>query len=106
MTVTTRVGSLTVVATPLGNADDLSPRAAETLRNASVIVAEDTRSARRLLAALGTERDREQLVALLDRLDAVQLRVPVADEAKRGKSTLVNALLGRGAAVRSDTGQQ
>jgi len=54
----------------------------------------------------GTGRDREQLVALLDRLDAARLRVPVAGEAKRGKSTLVNALLGRGAAVRSDTGQQ
>lgn len=47
------------------------------------------------LAALGTERDREQLVALLDRLDAARLRVLVAGEAKRGKSTLVNALLGR-----------
>jgi 16S rRNA (cytidine1402-2'-O)-methyltransferase len=57
MTVTTRVGSLTVVATPLGNADDLSPRAAQALRNAAIIVAEDTRSARRLLAALGTASD-------------------------------------------------
>jgi predicted GTPase len=47
------------------------------------------------LAALGTERDREQLVALLDRLAAARLRVLVAGEAKRGKSTLVNALLGR-----------
>jgi GTP-binding protein EngB required for normal cell division len=47
------------------------------------------------LAALGTERDREQLAALLDRLDAARLRVLVAGEAKRGKSTLVNALLGR-----------
>jgi GTP-binding protein EngB required for normal cell division len=47
------------------------------------------------LAALGTERDREQLAALLDRLDAVRLRVLVAGEAKRGKSTLVNAMLGR-----------
>ena len=47
------------------------------------------------LAALGTERDREQLVALLDRLDAARLRVLVAGEAKRGKSTLINALLGR-----------
>ena len=47
------------------------------------------------LAALGTERDREQLLALLDRLDASRLRVLVAGEAKRGKSTLVNALLGR-----------
>ena len=47
------------------------------------------------LAALGTERDREQLVALLDRLDAARLRVLVVGEAKRGKSTLINALLGR-----------
>jgi 16S rRNA (cytidine1402-2'-O)-methyltransferase len=53
MTVTTRVGSLTVVATPLGNAEDLSPRAARSLREAAVIVAEDTRTARRLLTELG-----------------------------------------------------
>jgi 16S rRNA (cytidine1402-2'-O)-methyltransferase len=48
-----RVGTLTVVATPLGNPDDLSPRAARALREASLIVAEDTRSARHLLASLG-----------------------------------------------------
>jgi GTP-binding protein EngB required for normal cell division len=47
------------------------------------------------LAALGTARDREQLAALLGRLDAARLRVLVAGEAKRGKSTLINALLGR-----------
>jgi GTP-binding protein EngB required for normal cell division len=47
------------------------------------------------LAALGTDRDREQLAALLERLDAARLRVLVVGEAKRGKSTLVNALLGR-----------
>ena len=47
------------------------------------------------LAALGTERDRERLLALLDRLDAARLRVLVVGEAKRGKSTLINALLGR-----------
>jgi Dynamin family len=46
------------------------------------------------LAAVGTERDREQIQALLDRLDAARLRVLVAGEAKRGKSTLINALLG------------
>lgn len=57
---------------------------------------EDTlASALNELAALGTERDREQLTALLDRLDAERLRVLVVGEAKRGKSTLVNALLGR-----------
>ena len=47
------------------------------------------------LAALGTERDREQLAAVADRLDAARLRVLVVGEAKRGKSTLVNGLLGR-----------
>jgi len=47
------------------------------------------------LAALGTDRDRQQLAALRDRLAAARLRVLVAGEAKRGKSTLINALLGR-----------
>jgi len=47
------------------------------------------------LAGLGDERDRGQLAALRDRLAAARLRVLVAGEAKRGKSTLVNALLGR-----------
>jgi len=47
------------------------------------------------LAALGTDWDREQLAALRDRLAAARLRVLVAGEAKRGKSTLINALLGR-----------
>jgi GTP-binding protein EngB required for normal cell division len=47
------------------------------------------------LAALGTDQDRAQIAALRDRLDAARLRVLVAGEAKRGKSTLINALLGR-----------
>ena len=47
------------------------------------------------LAALGSGQDREQIAALRDRLDAARLRVLVAGEAKRGKSTLINALLGR-----------
>ena len=47
------------------------------------------------LAALGNERDREQLAALRGRLGAARLRVLVAGEAKRGKSTLINALLSR-----------
>jgi 16S rRNA (cytidine1402-2'-O)-methyltransferase len=46
-------GTLFVVATPLGDPRDLSPRAADTLRAAELVVAEDTRSARRLLAEIG-----------------------------------------------------
>ena len=46
-------GILYVVATPLGNLGDLSPRAAEVLRTASVVAAEDTRRTRGLLSHLG-----------------------------------------------------
>jgi 16S rRNA (cytidine1402-2'-O)-methyltransferase len=49
-------GTLFIVATPIGNLADLSPRALETLRNASAICAEDTRHTRQLLAHFGIER--------------------------------------------------
>lgn len=42
-------GVLVVVATPIGNLEDLSPRAARHLREADVIAAEDTRSLSTLL---------------------------------------------------------
>ena len=46
-------GRLLVVGTPIGNLGDLTPRAAEALRDADLVVAEDTRVAARLLAHLG-----------------------------------------------------
>jgi ribosome biogenesis GTPase A len=47
------------------------------------------------LSALAGPHDRAALAELRDRLRRQLLRVLVAGEAKRGKSTLVNALLGR-----------
>ena len=49
-------GTLYVVASSIGNSGDLSPRAIETLRAADVVLAEDTRSARKLLLAHGIDR--------------------------------------------------
>lgn len=44
---------LFVVATPIGNLSDLSPRAREVLTTAAEVLCEDTRHTRRLYAALG-----------------------------------------------------
>lgn len=54
-------GRLLVVATPIGNLADLSPRARETLAGVGVIAAEDTRHTRALLEASGV---RTPLVSL------------------------------------------
>ena len=68
---------LHIVATPIGNLGDLSPRAAETLRNADRILVEDTRVTAKLLAHIGakvpmtryddhsSEADRDRIVAML-----------------------------------------
>ncbi len=49
-------GTLHVVATPIGNLGDLSPRALDTLRGVAAICAEDTRHTRQLLSHFGLER--------------------------------------------------
>ena len=46
---------LHIVATPIGNLGDLSPRAADTLRNADLILVEDTRVTAKLLAHIGAK---------------------------------------------------
>lgn len=68
---------LYVVATPIGNLGDLSPRAAETLRRADLVLAEDKRVTAKLLAHAGartrmanyndhtSEAQREAIVARL-----------------------------------------
>ena len=75
-------GALFVVATPIGNRQDLSPRAAECLRDADLLLAEDTRHTRTLLEACGIARpassieslhehnERERVPALVSRLQS------------------------------------
>jgi 16S rRNA (cytidine1402-2'-O)-methyltransferase len=73
-------GTLFIVATPIGNLQDLSPRAAAWLRDADLLLAEDTRHTRTLLEACGIARaagtleslhehnERERVPALVERL--------------------------------------
>ena len=50
-------GTLYVVATPLGNLGDLSPRAADTLKRVSAVAAEDTRHSKPLLQHAGSHAE-------------------------------------------------
>lgn len=54
-------GRLFVVATPIGNLDDVTRRAVETLAGVDTILAEDTRHSRRLLDHLGIHRPMESM---------------------------------------------
>jgi len=56
-------GTLFVVATPIGNLEDLTPRARQTLAEVSLIAAEDTRHTGRLLMHIGCKT---RLMALHD----------------------------------------
>ena len=70
-------GRLWVVATPIGNLDDLSKRAAEILGTVGLIAAEDTRHSGALLARIGSRaptvalhehNEREQVAGLIEGL--------------------------------------
>ena len=51
--MTQSAGQLVVIATPIGNLGDLSPRAAEWLQKADILACEDTRMTRKLLTLTG-----------------------------------------------------
>jgi len=64
--------ALILVATPIGNLGDLSPRAAEALRHADAICCEDSRRTGRLLELAGIER-RTPLIVVNDHTEATRI---------------------------------
>jgi 16S rRNA (cytidine1402-2'-O)-methyltransferase len=80
--------ALVVVATPIGNLGDLSPRAAEALRTVDLVLAEDTRRTGRLLRHIGSEvpqrslhehNERERIDEVLTRIAAGERLALVSD---------------------------
>ncbi len=83
-------GVLYIVATPIGNLDDLSARAVSVLNSVDVVAAEDTRHSGRLLQHLGLNK---RLIALHDH-----------NERDRAGSLLQELEAGRNVALISDAG--
>jgi 16S rRNA (cytidine1402-2'-O)-methyltransferase len=88
MPTSTGPGVLYVVATPIGNLDDFSPRAREVLGRVDLVAAEDTRVTGQLLARCGIRRpllsmhehnERDRLAGLLARLEAGESVAVVSD---------------------------
>lgn len=84
----TQRGRLEVVATPIGNLTDLSPRGRDALAAADVVAAEDTRRTAQLLGSLGVHKplvslhahnERERTETLLTRLEAGETVALVSD---------------------------
>ncbi len=83
-------GTLFVVATPIGNLADASPRALEALRSADLVACEDTRTSRTLLAHHGIAA---QVVALHEH-----------NERTQAKKLIETILKGKNIALISDAG--
>ncbi len=83
-------GKLFVVATPIGNLGDLSPRALDTLKTVAAICAEDTRHTRQLLAHFGVEKP---LIALHEH-----------NEGEAAASVVARLVAGESLALVSDAG--
>ena len=83
-------GALHIVSTPIGNLADLSPRAVAVLREVRLILAEDSRVARVLLASIKVNTETTSL--------------PGFDEADRIAPLIARLLAGEAVALISDAG--
>ena len=115
--IQTTAGRLVLVATPIGNLGDLSPRAAEALRTADVVAAEDTRRSRVLLDHVGASvpmtsyhdhNEATKTAVLLDRVAGGDVVVVVTDAGTPGLADpgfrLVREAVARGLIVEAVPG--
>lgn len=84
------MGTLYVVATPIGNLSDFSPRGVETLKNCDLILVEDTRQTIKLLNHFGIKNK--------------MVSYHKFNETKRTKEIIEDLLAGKNIALVSDAG--
>jgi 16S rRNA (cytidine1402-2'-O)-methyltransferase len=112
MRISEKAGRLVVVGTPIGNLEDLSPRAARALAEAHAIFCEDTRVTAKLASRFGLSapriscpapRERSRVRELLDRLARGETVALVSDAGMPGLSDpgerLVDAAAAAGFAI-------
>ena len=83
-------GTLYIVATPIGNREDISFRALSTLQSVDIILAEDTRHSMQLLTALGVKKPLVSLHA--------------HNESNKSEQIIAKLLQGQSCALISDAG--
>lgn len=86
----TGTGTLFIVATPIGNRDDITLRALQVLKSVDLILAEDTRHSLQLLTALGIKNNISSLHA--------------HNEGDKSKHIIEQLLTGQSVALISDAG--
>jgi 16S rRNA (cytidine1402-2'-O)-methyltransferase len=86
----TGIGTLYIVATPIGNREDITLRALNILKSVDFILAEDTRHSVQLLTSLGIKNSLESLHA--------------HNENDKSKHIIVQLLAGKSVALISDAG--
>ncbi|BCA97171.1 ribosomal RNA small subunit methyltransferase I [Legionella antarctica] len=86
----TGIGTLYIVATPIGNRDDITLRALSILKSVDLILAEDTRHSIQLLISLGIKNNLSSLHA--------------HNESDKSKSVIGQLLAGKSIALISDAG--
>ncbi|HHS8281986.1 TPA: 16S rRNA (cytidine(1402)-2'-O)-methyltransferase, partial [Legionella anisa] len=86
----TDIGTLYIVATPIGNREDITFRALEVLKSVDFILAEDTRHSVQLLTSLGIKNNLESLHA--------------HNENDKSKHIIEELLTGKSVALISDAG--
>lgn len=86
----TGTGTLYIVATPIGNRDDITIRALNTLKTVDLILAEDTRHSMQLLTSLGIKNNLSSLHA--------------HNESDKSEQVIDKLLAGKSIALISDAG--